>query len=95
MGAWQTVIKNKEYFAKSNRIKRQKKSKMIQYQEQMNQKIRTEYNIKSRSPNKDPAKPSKQASLVYGERMFMSKYKSKPKFLQTLNSTLSPKKQIY
>jgi len=93
-----TIIKNnelteKDYAIKSNKFKRQRKSKMIQYQERMNQKIRKEYNIKEKSRENKKEQPSSNvASFVYGERMFMSKYKSHPKFMETLNSTLSPRK---
>lgn len=67
---------------------------MIQYQEKMSQKIRDEYNIKTKEKENTgtPGVPN-VAALVYGERMFMSKYKNRPKFLEDLNSTLSPRKQ--
>ena len=55
--------------------------------------IDNEYSSKSKSRSKETVKLKGQASYVYGERMFMSKYKSKPKFLENLNSTLSPKKE--
>lgn len=66
---------------------------MVQYQEKMNQKIRNEYNIKQKQP-KVPSEKSRAAAMVYGERMFMSKYKNRPKFMQNLNSTLSPRKEV-
>lgn len=67
---------------------------MIQYQEKMSQKIRDEYNIKSREKeNNDDTMESKVASLVYGERIFMGKYKYRPKFMEDLNSTYSPRKE--
>ena len=85
---------NKDYFARSSKIKKQRKSKMVRYQEKMNQKIRVEYNIKNWKEDRTTV-TSKQSSMVYGERMFMSKYyKNKPKFLQNLNSTLSPRKEF-
>ena len=66
---------------------------MIEYQEKMNSKIRDEYNIKKKDKeNFDPPAKTKVASLVYGERMFMEKYKNECKFMENLNSTLSPRK---
>lgn len=58
----------------------------------MNQKIRNEYNIKLKA--KHDKAPSTSAAFVYGERMFMNKYKYRPKFLGDLNSTLSPRKEV-
>jgi hypothetical protein len=88
-----TVIKNHEYFSKSIKGKtRQRKSKMLQYKEKIGEKLRNEYNIKKPEKKLNHATSSSAAALVYGERMFMDKYKNNPKFLQNLNSTYSPRK---
>lgn len=87
-----TVIKNHEYFSKSIKGKtRHGKSKMLQYKEKIGEKLRNEYNIK-KPEKKVNQGTSSSAALVYGERMFMDKYKNNPKFLQNLNSTYSPRK---
>ena len=50
-------------------------------------------NVTVQSPtSRATADTSKKDALVYGERMFMKKWSNKPKFLKTLNSTLSPRK---
>lgn len=85
--------------------KPRKSTKMILYAEKLKKKQKShDYkdlsgskernNITAQSPHSraTTAATSKQAALLYGERMFMSKYSNKPKFLKTLNSTLSPRK---
>lgn len=94
-----TVIKqNKamdvDYFSKSSKPKPQKKSRVVEYQQKLNSKIRDEYNIKKKDKEnwEDEDKPT-LASQIYGERMFMSKYRNEWKFMENLNSTLSPRKE--
>lgn len=83
-----------EELLRNSKLQRQKKSQMLEFQEKMSNKIRNEYNIKGKSKDSKHKKSiSKVAEQVYGERMFMNKYKSRPKFMENLNSTLSPRKE--
>lgn len=94
-----TVIKStksdpKNMTTKFSKLKPQKKSKIIEFQEKMNSKIHKEYNIKKKEKeNQNNPSKSKVVNLVYGERILMNKYKNQPKFIGDLNSTLSPRKE--
>lgn len=80
--------------SKLKQIKKHHKSKYIRYQEKMDRKIREEFNIKkSKKETKYSPANANAAASVYGERMFMNKYKSRPKFMENLNSTFSPQKE--
>lgn len=84
----------KEHVLRTSKIRRQKKSQMVEFQEKMSKKIRREYNIKGKSKDSKHEKHvSSVAAEVYGERMFMAKYKNRPKFMENLNSTMSPRKE--
>ena len=92
-----TVIKSEKKNEKSSiskllKLKPQKKSKMLEFKDQMNSKIHQEYNIKRKEKeNLCNQSKLKTPNLAYGERMLMLKYKNQPKFMGNLNSTLSPR----
>lgn len=99
-----SVLENEEYFTKSNLQKPRKSTKVVNYlRSETKKKAVKDYTKLSESNNlvdevrqspnsRATTATSKQHAYVYGERMFMSKYSNKPKFLKTLNSTLSPRK---
>jgi len=53
-----------------------------------------EYNVKKEHKNSTKEySVSTVAAMVYGERSIISKYKNRPKFMENLNATLSPRKE--